>query len=159
VASLVDFFVREIPDPSQAQARWLRENASMDLTVQGYLAALNDRSRDARNAITRTIPLFPKIDASLRGGMITLRNAGDFTLRTRSYGQPGYRLMMLTFDGDTVVDDRWIELPRDLRPGDSTEVALPSLTGTIRLYHAMDGIPMIVPEAFAEFARESGLGS
>jgi glycosyltransferase involved in cell wall biosynthesis len=159
VASLADFFVREIPDPSLAQAAWLGENASMDLTVQGYIAALNDRSRDAGKAITRTIPLFPKIDASLRGDMITLRNAGDFTLGTRSYGQPGYRLMMLTFDGETVVDDRWIELSRDLRPGDSTEVALPSLTGAIRLYHAMDGIPMIVPEAFAEFARESELGS
>jgi hypothetical protein len=120
---------------------------------------LSDRSRDVRNAITRTIPLFPKIEAFLRGDVLALRNASDFTLLTRSYGQPGYRLMMLTFDGDTVIDDRWIELPRDLRPGDSTEVALPSANGTLRLYHAMDGIPMIAPEAFAEFTRESGLRS
>jgi glycosyltransferase involved in cell wall biosynthesis len=155
VASLADFFVREIPDPSNAQAAWLRENASMELTVQGYLAALNDQSRDTRSAITRTVPLFPKIEASLRGDAIVLRNTGDFTVRTRSYGQPGYRLMMLTFDGDAVIDDRWIELPRDLRPGDVAEVALPSVNGTLRLYHAMDGIPIVVPEEFAEFARES----
>jgi glycosyltransferase involved in cell wall biosynthesis len=151
VASLADFFVREISDPSQAQETWLRENASMDLTVKGYLAALNDQSRETRSAITRTVPLFPKIEASLRGDTLALRNTGDFTLRTRSYGQPGYRLMMLTFDGDLVVDDRWIELPRDLRPGDVAEVALPSLNGTLRLYHAMDGIPLVAPEAFAEF--------
>ncbi len=158
-ASLAGFFVREIPDPSKAQAAWLAGNASMDLTVQGYLAALNDQSRDGRNAITRTLPLFPKIEASLRGDMLALRNAGDFTLQTRSYGQPGYRLMMLTFDGDRVIDDRWIELPRDLRPGDETEVALPSLTGTLRLYNAMDGIPIVVPESFAEFTRRSAMSA
>jgi glycosyltransferase involved in cell wall biosynthesis len=151
VASLADFFVREIPDPSQAQETWLRENASMDLTVKGYLAALNDQSRETRNAITRTVPLFPKIEASLRGDSLALRNTGDFTLRTRNYGQPGYRLMMLTFDGDAVIDDRWIELPRDLRPGEIAEIDLLSLSGTLRLYHAMDGIPIVVPEAFAEF--------
>jgi glycosyltransferase involved in cell wall biosynthesis len=159
VAALASFFVREIADPSNLQAAWLAENASMDLTVQGYLAALNDRSHDARTAITRTLPLFPNLEASLSGDRLALRNAGDFTLQTRSYGQPGYRLMMLTFDGDTVIDDRWIELPRDLRPGEVTEVALPSVNGTLRLYHAMDGISIVVPEAFAEFARVSELRS
>jgi glycosyltransferase involved in cell wall biosynthesis len=159
VASLAGFFVREISDPSKAQAAWLSENASMDLTVQGYLAALSDRSHDARIAITRTVPLFPKVEASLSGEKLVLRNAGDFTLRTRSYGQPGYRLMMLTFDGDTVIDDRWIELPRDLRPGDETEVALPPLAGTLRLYNAIDGIPIVVPEPFAEFTRVSAMSA
>jgi glycosyltransferase involved in cell wall biosynthesis len=149
IALLADFFVREMDDPSQAQAAWLRDNASMDRTVAGYLSALTDTSRDSHHAVTRTIPLFPQLDATLRGGTITLRNSGDFTLRTRSYGQPGYRLMMLTFDGETVIDDRWIELPRDLRPGDVAEVVLPPLAGTLRLYHAMDGIPMVLPEPFA----------
>jgi glycosyltransferase involved in cell wall biosynthesis len=150
VALLADFFVREMDDPSQAQAAWLRDNASMDRTVAGYLAALNDTSRDSHHAVTRTIPLFPQLDATLCNGKIAFRNTSDFTLRTRSYGQPGYRLMMLTFDGETVIDDRWIELPRDLRPGDIAEVALPQLAGTLRLYHAMDGIPMVVAEPFAE---------
>ena len=127
VETLADFFVRDIADPAAAQAKWLRENASMELTVRGYLAALEDASRESRPAITRTIPLFPKLEAALRGDAIVLRNTGDFTLRTRSYGEPGYRLMMLTFDGDTVIDDRWVELPRDLRPGDAAEVPLPSV--------------------------------
>ncbi|HEV7429267.1 MAG TPA: glycosyltransferase family 4 protein [Thermoanaerobaculia bacterium] len=148
-ATLAEFFVCDLDDPSEAQAKWLRENASMELTVRGYLAALDDTSRKSHPPITRTIPLFPKLDAALRGDAIVLHNIGDVTLRTRSYGQPGYRLMMLTFDGDAVIDDRWVELPRDLRPGDSAVVALPRASGTLRLYHAIEGIPMIVPEPFA----------
>ncbi|MEA2165300.1 MAG: hypothetical protein QOK37_3427 [Thermoanaerobaculia bacterium] len=154
VATLAEFFVRDIPDPSRAQAAWLRENASMDLTVKGYLNALSDASRETRSAVTRAIPLFPKLEASLGDNKIALRNTGDFTLQTRSYGQPGYRLMMLTFDDrGTVIDDRWVELPRDLRPGDEAEVSLPDRRGRLRLYHAMEGIPMVMPEPFAEFAR------
>jgi glycosyltransferase involved in cell wall biosynthesis len=149
VAALADFFVRDLPDPSVAQASWLDENASMEKTVRGYLDALADTSRVAQTTITRTMPLFPKLQATLRGDRIVLRNIGDFTLRTRSYGQPGYRLMMLTFDGDKVIDDRWIELPRDLRPGEETEIVAP-VDGRLRLYHALEGIPMLAPAPFAE---------
>jgi hypothetical protein len=151
VAALSDFFVRELPDPAEAQAAWLRENASMELTVRGYLAALEDSSRVPCAPVTRTMPLFPKLEATLRGDAVVLRNSGDFTIRTRSYGQPGYRLMMLVFDGQTVIDDRWVELPRDLRPGDAAEVVLPRVSGTLRLYHAIEGIPSVAPEPFAEF--------
>lgn len=153
VAALSDFFVRELNDPAEAQAAWLRENASMELTVRGYLAALEDGSRVPPASVTRTIPLFPNLDATLDGEVIVLRNTGDFTLRTRSYGQPGYRLMMLVFRGETVVHDRWVELPRDLHPGDAAQVALPRAGGTLRLYHAMEGIPMLAPEPFAEFVE------
>ncbi len=158
VASLSDFFVRELADPAAAQAAWLQENASMELTVRGYLAALEDTSRVPGAPVARTMPLFPALEATLRGDVVTLRNKGDSTLRTRSYGQPGYRLMMLVFDGDAVIDDRWIELPRDLRPGDAAEVALPHIAGTLRLYHAIEGIPIVVPEPFAEFARAPASG-
>jgi glycosyltransferase involved in cell wall biosynthesis len=156
VETLADFFVRHLGEPSEAQAKWLRENASMELTVRGYLAALEDTSRESHPAVTRTIPLFPKLEAALNGDAIVLRNAGDFTLRTRSYGEPGYRLMMLTFDGDAVIDDRWVELPRDLHPGDATEVALPRARGTLRLYHAIEGVAMIAPEPFAELTSRRG---
>jgi glycosyltransferase involved in cell wall biosynthesis len=154
VGMLSDFFVRDLADPAIPQAAWLRENASMELTVRGYLAALQDESRrPPREPVSRTMPLFPKLEATLRDEAIVIRNMGDTTLRTRSYGQPGYRLMMLVFDGENVIDDRWIELSRDLRPGDSTEVALPRADGTLRLYHAIEGIPMVAPKPFAEFSR------
>src|SRR5205823_6515193 len=80
VATLADFFVRDLADPAVAQATWLRENASMELTVRGYLAALSDATRESRPPTTRTIPLFPKLDAALHGDAIVLRNTGDFTL-------------------------------------------------------------------------------
>jgi glycosyltransferase involved in cell wall biosynthesis len=153
VAALADFFVRDLADPGMAQATWLRGNASMELTVRGYLAALDDVSRVPTAPVTRTIPLFPKLEATLGDESVMLRNSGDFTIRTRSYGQPGYRLMMLVFNGETVIDDRWVELPRDLRPGDTAEVAIPRVEGTLRLYHAIDGIPIVVAEPFAEFVR------
>lgn len=154
---LADFFVRDLPHPADAQAAWLRENASMELTVRGYLAALADESRVPSESVTRTMPLFPKLEATVRGDAIVIRNTGDITLRTRSYGQPGYRLMMLVFNGQTVIDDRWVELSCDLRPGDVAEVASPRVEGTLRLYHAIEGIPMVAPEPFAEFSMESHL--
>jgi hypothetical protein len=151
VAALADFLTRELADPAAAQARWLRENASLDLAVHGYLRAITGASTQvAARGASATMPLFPRLDARIRDGAVTLRNTGDMTLRTRSYGAPGYRLMMLTFDGATVLDDRWLELPRDLRPGDETSVALPPVGGTLRLYHAIEGVPMLAPEPFAE---------
>jgi hypothetical protein len=126
-----------------------------ELTVRGYLAALEDSSRVPCAPVTRTMPLFPNLEATLRADAVVLRNSGDFTIRARSYGQPGYRLMMLVFDGQTVIDDRWVELPRDLRPGDAAEVALPRVAGKLRLYHAIEGIPMVEAVPFAEFVWSS----
>jgi glycosyltransferase involved in cell wall biosynthesis len=155
--TLSDFFVRELDDPAESQAAWLRENASMERTVQDYLAAMDDAvagSRADTTPVTRTMPLFPELEATLRGDAIVLRNAGDFTIRTRSYEQPGYRLIMLALEGEQVVHDRWLELPRDLRPGEVTEVALPRVGGTVRLCHAIEGMPVIA-EPFAEFPLQS----
>lgn len=158
VESLSDFFVRDLTDPANAQSLWLRENASMELTVRGYLAALEDDSRVPIDPVTATIPLFPSLQATLRDDTIVIRNTGDITLRTRSYGQPGYKLMMLVFKGQTVIDDRWVELSRDLCPGDVAEVAAPRVEGTLRLYHAIEGIPMVEPTPFAEFSTELAKG-
>jgi hypothetical protein len=157
VAALADFFTRELPDPAAQQARWLRDNATLDLTVDGYLRAIAGGERTVSRTATAAVPLFPRIEASVRRGALTLRNSGDMTLRTRSYGAPGYRLMMLTFDGTTVLDDRWIELPRDLAPGEQTSVPLPPTKGTLRLYHAIEGVPMLDPEPFAELETRGAL--
>ncbi|HEX2059602.1 MAG TPA: glycosyltransferase family 4 protein, partial [Thermoanaerobaculia bacterium] len=40
VEALVSFFTGELPDPSRAQRAWLEENARVEKTVAGYLAAL-----------------------------------------------------------------------------------------------------------------------
>jgi len=41
VERVADFFTREIEDPSRAQRAWLEENATLDKTVDGYVAALS----------------------------------------------------------------------------------------------------------------------
>ncbi len=38
---VVEFFTRELEDPSQAQRRWLEAHATLERTVDGYLAALS----------------------------------------------------------------------------------------------------------------------
>jgi glycosyltransferase involved in cell wall biosynthesis len=39
VQRVVEFFTRELPDPSTAQRAWLETNATLERTVDGYLAA------------------------------------------------------------------------------------------------------------------------
>jgi hypothetical protein len=103
------------------------------------------------------LPLFPELE--LRGAAIvgddivlTLKNVGAFTMETRTYGQPEYRLIAKLFDGDTQVQDRWLSLPRDLAPGETATLVFPrrSAGTTLRLYHALQDVPMPEPEAWAE---------
>jgi glycosyltransferase involved in cell wall biosynthesis len=139
VDALADFFVRELPDPSAAQRRWLEENADIEKTVKGYLAALAGLTTQDSRLTTRTLPLFPALHAELRNDRIALKNAGDFTLRTRTYGQPAYRV---------IVNGAWRELPRDLSPGEETEIAAPK-ERPVRLIHALQGIPVVDDQPFA----------
>jgi hypothetical protein len=85
---------------------------------------------------------------------LTIRNGGESTLRTRVYGSPGYRLIAKIFYNGGEIYDRWLEFPRDLAPGETTTVELPGTlgSGTLALYHAMEGIPMLAPEAWARVA-------
>jgi hypothetical protein len=85
---------------------------------------------------------------------VTIRNAGPHTIRTRTYGEPEYRLIAKQFDGDTQVDDRWLALPRDVGPGETATIAFPHRqhATTLWLYHALQDVPMLEPEPFAEVA-------
>ena len=103
------------------------------------------------------LPLFPELEllgAHIDGGdvVMTLKNAGAFTICTRTYGEPEYRLIAILFDGDAVVQDRWLGLPRDLAPGETTTVTFPrhGAGTTLRLFHALQDVPMLDPEPFAE---------
>jgi hypothetical protein len=103
------------------------------------------------------LPLFPELellDAHVDGGdvIVTLKNIGAFTIRTRTYGEPEYRLIAKQFDGDVQVDDRWLALPRDLGPGETATIAFPHRQHAtmMRLEHALQDVPMLDPEAWAE---------
>lgn len=102
------------------------------------------------------LPLFPHLQlVAFDGNRVVIRNAGDTVIRTRTYGEPEYRLIAKGFDADErEVSDQWLALPRDLRPGDAAEidVRIPKQAVTLRLYHAMQDIPMLEPEVW-ESAR------
>ena len=83
--------------------------------------------------------MFPALHAELRNDRLVLRNAGDFTIRTRTYGQPAYRV---------IVNGAWRELPRDLPPGEETDLAAPR-ERPVRLVHALQGIPVVDDRPFA----------
>ncbi len=103
------------------------------------------------------LPLFPELellDAHIDGGdiVVMLKNVGAFAIQTRTYGEPEYRLIAKQFDGDVQVDDRWLTLPRDLGPGETATIAFPHRqhATTLRLDHALQDVPMLEPEAWAE---------
>ena len=137
---LTKFLLHGSVDPNRQRA-WLESHCTIAHTVAGYLGVLNGTAqRYEARAATRIVPLLPQLEVVTTGATsVTLRNAGDFTLRTRVYGQPSYRL---------IANDRWIELPTDLAPGDEVTIELPP--GLVRLAHAVQGIPMLDAEPFAE---------
>lgn len=155
VEKLAEFFLADLPDPATAQRSWLESNATLRLTVDGYLAAiasaiamqppLEDSMR------TAALPLFPNLRLlEVRAGdpiRIVVRNSGPQVLRARTYGQPEYRLIAKVFDGSDVIEDRWLELAGDLRPDETAELALPLFTRrrplTLRLYHAIQDVPTV----------------
>ncbi|MEO8380755.1 MAG: glycosyltransferase [Acidobacteriota bacterium] len=154
VERLLEFFTRELDDAAPRQRAWLEENAAMEKTVAGYRRVLLG-ARPAsvpRSAPHPGMPLFPRlelVEAQFAEEVtLTIRNLGQ-PLRTRTYGQPEYRLIARLFDGHSVVQDHWLSLPRDLGAGESTRLTFPRITAsatTLRLYHALQDVPMLDPE-------------
>jgi hypothetical protein len=140
VNMLTEFLLHGSVDPNRQRA-WLESHCTIDHTIAGYLGVLNGTAQPYEApAATRIVPLLPRLEVvSSDASSVTLRNTGDFTICTRLYGQPSYRL---------IANDRWIELPTDLAPGD--EVTIPLPPGIVRLAHAVQGIPMLEAEPFAE---------
>jgi glycosyltransferase involved in cell wall biosynthesis len=157
VARLVEFFTRDFDDVGPRQRAWLEENATLERTVAGYRDALEARGESGRKSALRAgapIPLFPRLELVATRFecdiVITVRNAGD-VIRTRTYGQPEYRLIARLFDGDAVVQDQWLALPRDLDRGESVELAFPRIAKeatTLRLYDALQDVPAVDPDAW-----------
>ena len=161
VEALVAFFLGDLNTKAIAasQKAWLEVNARLDLTVDGYLAALQTpaRATTSHRATAGSLPLFPRI--ALAGvafeegaALLTLRNDGEAVIRARVYGEPGYRLLVKLYDDAGEVADHWLQLPGDLGPGASADIRIPLPDGalTLRMYHALEGIPVIDPAPAAE---------
>jgi len=148
--ALAEFLMRDFDRAriAKAQHEWLEANARLDQTADGYVQALDGLAGGRVVGVSRTVPLFPSLAVVDRDeARVTVANRGDFTIRTRVYGEPGYRLIAKLFDDGREIADRWIELSRDVAPGEETTVTVPYRAGaTLRLYHAIEGIPMLDPE-------------
>ena len=156
VERLVEFFTSDLPSPREKQRAWLEENAALEKTVDGYLAACSRsaatpvaalvRDDQSGDSVTALLELFPKLEL-VSAEPLVIRNAGQETIRTRVYGQPEYRLIVKWLDGDRVVHDEWLALPKDLHPGDTAELPLRKHDAdTIALFHALQDVPMLDPE-------------
>ncbi len=145
VNMLTDFMLRDfdVEALAERQREWLASNCSIEHSVKGYLSVIQGTAVPYSPAkARRVVPLFPRLEViGTDATSVTLRNAGDVPLRARVYGQPGYRL---------IANDAWLDLPGDLEPGASIRVELPRMTGVVRLAHAIQGIPMLDAEPFAE---------
>lgn len=139
VERLVEFFTADLPDPREQQRVWLEENASLEKTVQGYLNALERRtgfSMPGQAEACPAFPLFPQVEL-VSASPLVIRNAGNATICTRTYGTPEYRLILRSASGD-----EWLSLPKDLHPGESVEIAArtrPPFT----IHHALQDIPHV----------------
>jgi glycosyltransferase involved in cell wall biosynthesis len=140
VERLVEFFLADLRDPREQQRAWLEDNAALEKTIDGYLAALERRAGfsppgRAEARPTFTLPLFPNIEVVSKRPLV-IRNAGSTAIRTRTYGQPEYRLIVRSASGD-----EWLALPKDLHPGESVELQARATEFTI--HHALQDIPNV----------------
>ena len=172
VEGLVAFFLSDSASRAEAQRAWLEGNARLELTVGGYERALKavalppQSETDGAGFGLRwqshrfgTLPIFPSLtlDRLTRHGTtltLTLRNSGDAPILGRTYGQPVYRLIAKVLRGHEVIQDRWLGLDGDLLPNATTEVSFATIGegDRLTLQHALQDIPMLDPEPFAEVA-------
>lgn len=152
VDALLDYFLAPIDttEVAEAQRQWLEANASLEQTVEGYGRAIQSTGRVPSQQVNRAFPLFPAIEVtrlSHDGDRITfsIANRGEMVLRTRVYGQPGYRMIVKLHSDGREVDNRWLELPGDLAPGASVELSVPfrENADSMTLHHALESIPVI----------------
>jgi len=153
VEKLVEFFTSELPSPAEKQRAWLEENAKLEKTVEGYLRAAFVSARESESGgVASALQMFPELEL-ISVDPLVIKNVGDATIRTRVYGEPEYRLIVKWFVGEAVVHDQWLALPKDLHPGETVEIELQKRDAdTLRLYHALQDIPMLEPEPW-ETAR------
>ena len=144
VPKLVEFMLRDHPSRGPAQRAWLEQNARIELTVRGYLDALEERASAVNVPAKGGLPLFPNLSMRVEPGRVIVTNDGDQVLRAREFGQPGYRAI-LKWDET----DRWVALPKDLAPGQSVAIDA-GVTPPVTLTHALEGIPIVDERPAAE---------
>jgi glycosyltransferase involved in cell wall biosynthesis len=155
VSALAEFFVAAIASPAAAQREWLEANARVDRVAGAYVGVLSGAPAPSpvqrRPGAGAPLVLFPAVSASYDGSAFVFRNEGNAGIRTHAYGEPGYRVIVKLFADGVEVRNRWIELPRDLAPGETARVSIDTAHATrATLHHALQGIPVVDRKPFAE---------
>jgi glycosyltransferase involved in cell wall biosynthesis len=161
IEALVEFMKGDPGNSAAAQRRWLYAHCDPGNAADRYVE-IAGRARSegdtGASAALGPIPLFPKLRlsrAERRRDLIelSLRNESADTLISASYGSPGYRLIVKVFDGHEEVSEEWLTLGVDLHPEQSVTVSVDAAPrgSSVRLFHALQGIPQLEPEAFASF--------
>ncbi len=166
-ADLARFMTEPLDEVSiaAAQREWLTTNATLDRAADDYLRIVTSEAATPKAAAqaSRSLPLFPQLEVRSLQPLgvlirITIRNTGDAALRTRSYGEPGYRMIAKLYDATGEVANRWIEMDRDLAPESDAIIRWtpPVSPGrfVLTLHHATEGLPMLeAPEWFRAEVR------
>ncbi|MDQ3283767.1 MAG: hypothetical protein M3Q69_20390, partial [Acidobacteriota bacterium] len=103
-------------------------------------------------AALQTFPQVEVVDVHFADTItLTIKNNGP-VIRTRTYGQPEYRLIAKLFDGETEVQNRWLALPGDLHQTQTATLSFARTANgkTLRLYHALQDVPLVDDTPFAE---------
>ena len=146
---------------ARAQRGWLQSHATLDHTADAYLRAIEGGPGiAAQPSAVRALPLFPQlevrhVDAIGATLEIVVANAGDATLRARTYGSPGYRLIAKLRRDGMEIADRWLQLEGDLDPGATAKFTWNvGVAGraTLTLEHAAEGLPQLTGHPW--FTRE-----
>jgi glycosyltransferase involved in cell wall biosynthesis len=163
VVALAAFFLSELDGEAiaAAQQRWLEQHGRPAEVAERYLEVVDrvvagDVSRRVFRAAARsTLSPQPVLrverleTASVEGlasVSVTLRNEGSGILRSLSWGEPAYRLIVKLTRRGVELESRWVELPCDLHPGESVEVReslRASGADEVVLVHGMIGIPLV----------------
>lgn len=150
-AALVDFMSGRSNCRPSLQRSWAAERLSPELAAEAYLRAARgegDRPTYGRES-TPAIPLF--VDwrwSAVRadGGVeIDLQLMSDSPVRSATWGDPGYRVIVDVMQGNDPIRSEWISLRRDVHRGESVRLAIdvPEEWTHIRLRHGLSGIPAV----------------
>lgn len=156
VEALTEFLLQPSVSSATAQKEWLDKNATLEAAAADYERALsgaNDIPASASLA-PPTLPVLPDLRMdSLRGQRdgdrwtveAGITNVGFTRLQAGVFGTPGYRVLAKVFENGEEIFDRWVELPKDLSPGDSTRIEFgfrsPAAELRVQLGHAIEGVP------------------
>jgi glycosyltransferase involved in cell wall biosynthesis len=163
VAALAAYFQSELDGEAiaAAQQRWHAEHGRPPEVAERYLEVVDrvltgEVSRPVLRSVARSTlspqPMLhlERLETASTAGLVsvsmTLRNEGSGILRSLTWGEPAYRLIVKLTRRGAELDSRWVELGRDLHPGETVEVGghlRASGADEVVLVHGMVGVPLV----------------